>query len=117
MLKRKQLLGRCEIKKLRNNEQATCRKIKQKIFHTKKVNIEKAIEVKNKLKINVDEQHIDMKHLKEKCDIDGEDKLQQSTASRTPMKKRKPVCDTCNQTFAMKNWLKKLFQKEHTKFW
>ena len=29
-----------------------------------KVNNEKAIEVNNKLKINVDEQHVDMKHLK-----------------------------------------------------
>ena len=41
-----------------------------------KVNNENAIEVKNKLKINVDEQHVDMKHLKEKCDIDVEDELQ-----------------------------------------
>ena len=41
-----------------------------------KVNNENAIEVKNKLKINVDEQHVDMKNLKEKCDIDDEDELQ-----------------------------------------
>ena len=34
-----------------------------------KVNNEKAIQVNNELKINV-EQHVDMKHLKEKCDID-----------------------------------------------
>ena len=31
---------------------------KQKVFHTMKVNNEKAIEVKNELKINVDEQHV-----------------------------------------------------------
>ena len=42
----------------------------QNVFHTKKVNYEKAIQVNNELKINVDEQPVDMKHLKEKCDID-----------------------------------------------
>ena len=31
---------------------------KQKVFHNTKVNNEKAIEVKNELKINVDEQHV-----------------------------------------------------------
>ena len=34
-------------------------------------------------------QHVDMKHLKEECDIDGKDELQQNTAARTPMKKEK----------------------------
>ena len=37
---------------------------KQKAYHTMKVNNEKAIQVNNELKINVDEQHVDMKHLK-----------------------------------------------------
>ena len=37
---------------------------KQKVFHTTKVNNEKAIE-NSELKINVDEQHVDMKPLKE----------------------------------------------------
>ena len=32
-------------------------------------------------------QHVDMKSLKEKCDIDHKDKLQEITATRTPMKK------------------------------
>ena len=41
-----------------------------------KLNNEKVIEVKNRLKINVDEQHLDMKYLNEKCDIDDEDQLQ-----------------------------------------
>ena len=36
----------------------------QKFWHNMKVNNEKAIEVNNELKINVDEQHVDMKHLK-----------------------------------------------------
>ena len=90
---------------------------KQKVFHTMKVNNEKAIEVNSDLKINGDEQHVDMKHLKEKCEIDDEDEVQQITAARTPMKKNEPVCVTCNQAFAMKNWLKKLIRKEHTELW
>ena len=56
-----------------------------------------------------------MKHLKEQCDIDDEDEVQKPTVARTPMKKSKSVCVTCYQTFAMKNWLKQLFQKEQTK--
>ena len=48
---------------------------KQKVFHTMKVNNENAIEVNRDLKINVDEQHVDLKHLKEKCDIDYEDEV------------------------------------------
>ena len=36
----------------------------QKVLHNMKLNNEKAIEVKNELKMNVDEQHADMKHLK-----------------------------------------------------
>ena len=56
-------------------------------------------------------QHVDMKHLKEKCDIDDKDELQQITAERTTIKKSKPVFVTCNQTFAMQNWLKNLSKK------
>ena len=63
-----------------------------------KVNNEKAIEENSELKINVNEQNVDMKHLKEKY----EDEVQQITAARTPIKKNEPVCITCNQTFAMK---------------
>ena len=48
----------------------------KKVFHAMKVNNEKAIEVNSKLKINVDEQHVDMKHLKDKCEIDDEDEGQ-----------------------------------------
>ena len=33
------------------------------------------------------------------------------------MKKNEPVCVTCNQAFAMTNWLTKLIQKEHTELW
>ena len=53
-------------------------------------------------------QHIDMKPLKEKCDIDHKDKFQKITATRTPLKMCKPLCVTCDQTFAMKNWLTKV---------
>ena len=35
----------------------------EKSTHNMKVNNKKAIEVNNELKINVDEQHVDMKHL------------------------------------------------------
>ena len=34
-----------------------------------KVNYERAIKVNNELKVNVDEQQDDIKHLKEQCDI------------------------------------------------
>ena len=38
-------------------------KIKQKVFHTMKVNNEKANEVNMDVKINVDEQHVDVRSL------------------------------------------------------
>ena len=54
----------------------------------------KAIEVNNELKLNVDEQQHDIKHLKEQSDIDDEYELQKITATITPMKKEKAcVCD------------------------
>ena len=63
----------------------------QKFPHKKKVNSEKAIEVNNELIINVDEQHINMKHLKETCDIEDEDEGQQIIAARTLKKKHRLV--------------------------
>ena len=51
---------------------------------------------------NVDDQQVDMKHLKEQCNLDDEDKVQKTTVSRTPMKKSKYVCVSCYQTFAIK---------------
>ena len=60
-------------------------------------------------------QHADMKPLKEKCDIDDVNELQQITAAGTSMKNLcKPLCVTCKQTFAMKNWSTKFIQKENT---
>ena len=55
-------------------------------FHTTKVNYDKAIQVNNGLKLNVNVQQVDMKHLKEQYDIDDEDKVQRTTVARTPMK-------------------------------
>ena len=68
-----------------------------------KVSYEKALDVNTKLKLNVDEQQYDIKHLTEQCDIDDEDEVQASTVARTPMNKDRPVCVTCNQTFAKTN--------------
>ena len=70
----------------------------------------------NELKLNVDEQQYDITHLKLQCDIKDEDEVQEITAARTPMKKNWPLCVACNQTFAMKNVLKMLLRKWHTKF-
>ena len=58
-----------------------------------------------------------MNHLKEQCDIDYEDKVQEITAARTPIKNNRSVCVTCNQTFLLKNWLKTYIQEEHTQLW
>ena len=71
----------------------------------------------NELKLSVDEQQDDLKHLKEQCDIDNEDEDQEITAAITPMKKKKPVCVTCNKTFVTKNGLKKYILEEHTELW
>ena len=78
---------------------------------------EKAIEMNNDLKLNVDKQQDDIKHLKEQCDIDDKDEVQEITAARNPMKMYKAVYVTCNQTFATENWLKKQIQEEHTVLW
>ena len=60
-------------------------------------------------------QHVDMKHLKEKCDIGDKDELQQNTAARTPMKKEQDVvCDMYSNICSQKNQLNKFIQKEHT---
>ena len=77
-----------------------------------KVNYEKAIEVNIELKLNVEKHPDDIKPLKEQCDIDDEDEVQEITAASTPMKKNKPVCVKCNQTFTIESWLKKHIQEE-----
>ena len=52
-------------------------------------------------------------HLKDQCDIDDEDEVQEITAARTTMKKKMPVCLTCNQKFASQNGMKKHIQEQH----
>ena len=49
-----------------------------------------------------------------KCDIYDEDEVHEITAARNPIEKNKAVYVTCNQTFAIKNGLKKHIQEEHT---
>ena len=77
----------------------------------------KAIEVNNEPKLNVDEQQDDIKHLKEQCDIDNEDEVQEITAARKPMKKTKAEYVPWYQTFAMKNELTNHIQEQHTELW
>ena len=85
---------------------------KQQVFHTMKVNNEKAIEVNSDLKINVDEQHVDKKMRNRWWGWSSVD----DSCSKPPWK-NEPECGTGNQAFAMKNLLTKLIQKEHTQIW
>ena len=70
---------------------------------------EKAMEVNNELRLNVDEQQDD-KTLKVKSNIDDSDEVQEITAARTPMQNNRPVCVTCHQTLALKNGCKKTYR-------
>ena len=62
----------------------------------------------NELKLNVDKQQHDIKHLKEQCDIDDEDEVKEITAATTPMKKNKHMCvcdmlsNICNNKLVQK---------------
>ena len=42
----------------------------------------------NDLKLNVDEQQDDIKHLKERSDIDDKNEVQKITPARNPIKKK-----------------------------
>ena len=70
------------------------------------MNYKKAIKVNNNIKFNVDEKQDDKTHLTLQCDIDDEDEVQEITAAKIPMKKNRPLCVACNQTFAMTNLFK-----------
>ena len=63
--------------------------------HSIKESSEKAMEVNNEVRVNVDEQQDD-KTLKVKSDIDDSDEVQTITAARTPMQNDRPVCVTCH---------------------
>ena len=73
-----------------------------------KHNQKKSIEVHNELRLNVDEQQ---------SGIDDAEEVLEITAARNPKKKNKPVSVTCNQTLAMKNWVKKIIRKQNTDLW
>ena len=62
-------------------------KINKKVFKSMKVIYEKALVVNNDLNLNVGEQQDDIKHLKEQCDINDEDEVQEITTARNPIKK------------------------------
>ena len=53
------------------------------------------------------------KKCKKKSDIDDADEVQEITAARTPMKKNKHVCVTCNKTLTLKNVCKKHIKEDH----
>ena len=82
-----------------------------------KVNYERPSKWNNELKLHVDEQQDDIKHLNKKCDKDNEEKVQEITALITPLKKKKPMCVTYNQTFVTKNGLKTHIQEEPPELW
>ena len=58
--------------------------LKKKLERKKHENIQKVFHTK--LNVNDYEQHYDIKHLKEQCNIDDEDEAQEITAARTPIK-------------------------------
>ena len=66
---------------------------------------EKAMEVNNELRLNVDEQQDD-KTLKVQSGIADSYEVQETTAATTPKKINRTVCVTCNQTLALKNGCK-----------
>ena len=79
------------MKKVMNNKEMI-RKNMTIPVHSLKVIYEKAIEVSKELKLNVDEQQDDIKHLKEQCDVDDETEVHEITAVITPMKRNACMC-------------------------
>ena len=76
---------------------------------------EKAIEVNNELRLNVDEQQDNKNHLKLKWDIVDADEVQEITAVRTSMNNRISLCVWhVTQHWHWKIGLKKLIMDEHT---
>ena len=70
---------------------------------------EKAMEVNNELRLNVDEL-IDDKKCKKKSDINDADEVQEIIAARTALKKNKHVCVTCKNIGIVKWLLKKTYK-------
>ena len=59
----------------------------------------------NELKLNVDELQDDVNHLKDKCDIDYKDEVQEITAPIIPLKNKKHVYVTFYLTTVTENGL------------
>ena len=78
-----------------------------------KVNYGKAIQVNNELKVNLDEQQEDIKHLKEQCDIENEDEVQDIAAIITIIKKEKAN----GEKKPTKKELKKHIKEENIELW
>ena len=75
---------------------------------------EEAIEVNKNLQLNCDKQ-IYNKYLKEQCDMDDDNEVQEITAARNSIKKA--LYMTCYQTFAVKNGLKIHVHELHIETW
>ena len=88
-----------------------------------KVSYKKAIKENNLLKLKIDEQQHNIKHLLKQCEIVGEGKVQEVTASRIAIKKNKSgnMCVTNNQILATttrtKSAWKKYIHDQHTELW
>ena len=52
-----------------------------------RVDYDQAIQVNNEFKVFADDKQVDIKPLKEQCDIDDKENVQKTTVPRTPMKK------------------------------
>ena len=74
-----------------------------------KVIYERAIEINNDLKFNVDEQQDDIKHLKEECDMGDEDKNQEISAARNPMKKNIGCVRDMQSNICNENWVEQKY--------
>ena len=74
---------------------------------------ERAMELNNEPRLNVDEQQDD-NNFKVKSDIDGSDEVHEVTAARTPMNNNRPVCVICPQTLALKNRCTKMLSRKST---
>ena len=79
---------------------------------------EKAIELNIDLKLNVDEQKNEIKYKKKNNMILMiKIKFGKLQLIKKTHELNKAVYATCNETFAMKNGLKKQIQEEHTELW
>ena len=64
----------------------------------------------NEPKLNVEKHQNHIEHLKEQCDIDNEDEVQEITAAITHMKKKNKAC-VCDMlsNICNKKWIEKTY--------